>query len=592
MKKHLHLTLLTALCLAVSLLFASCGDNPTQEITTTDESGSTTTSPTTTLRTLDSYAIVRPSAGSKELIAACSEWFASLRAAGNTTMSLSEDWVKGIKQGETVTNSDPEILIGETNRAESVSALAELSGSQDYMIRLTDNKLVIVGKCDAATLRALSYVRENYVDEGGHICVPENLSIHYKLAAPDSPLSRLMQDYTVVRGDKMTGAYTILGLKTLRESLADMAGGTIKVTTDATPESGTYEILLGATNRAESKKFSEGLGCMDYTIGMTDNKIVIWGGTPVATLRAIDKFLAMVADGELTSLSADTLSYTEKFWDVYSISPLTSPTAAFTPNWSKIFTAPDWMHDFEEKTYAITQNSLRNMSVAHRGDWAYYPEDSLESFLSAIAAGCDVIETDVRETRDHVLVLMHDETLGRTTDWSSKKGKNGLPTSDKLSDWTYAELMQLTLKTKDGSATKYKIPTLYEALLVMKDRCFVLLDKKETKFTLDEIALPMARDLGCAEIFFYDTGLANMKKWKAQMPEDQDLAAYLARCEEYLKTGALRKRYWCDPNSPTTVAKETEAVFKAYREEGKTLLWANRIVAYCQYIAANFTAAK
>lgn len=52
--------------------------------------------------------------------------------------------------------------------------------------------------------------------------------------------------------------------------------------------------------------------------------------------------------------------------------------------------------------------------VAHRGDHVHV-ENTVAAFRSAVKSGADAIETDVRTTRDHRLVLMHDRTLGRTT---------------------------------------------------------------------------------------------------------------------------------------------------------------------------------
>jgi glycerophosphoryl diester phosphodiesterase len=54
--------------------------------------------------------------------------------------------------------------------------------------------------------------------------------------------------------------------------------------------------------------------------------------------------------------------------------------------------------------------------IGHRGAAAVAPENTWESFEAALDAGVDAIETDVRATRDGVLVLMHDESLDRTTD--------------------------------------------------------------------------------------------------------------------------------------------------------------------------------
>jgi glycerophosphoryl diester phosphodiesterase len=54
--------------------------------------------------------------------------------------------------------------------------------------------------------------------------------------------------------------------------------------------------------------------------------------------------------------------------------------------------------------------------IGHRGNAAHAPENTLESFRQAAALGVDAIELDVRLTRDGVPVVLHDPTLGRTTD--------------------------------------------------------------------------------------------------------------------------------------------------------------------------------
>lgn len=53
--------------------------------------------------------------------------------------------------------------------------------------------------------------------------------------------------------------------------------------------------------------------------------------------------------------------------------------------------------------------------VGHRGNAAHAPENTIESFRQAIALGADAVEFDVRVTRDGVPVVIHDESLERTT---------------------------------------------------------------------------------------------------------------------------------------------------------------------------------
>ena len=53
--------------------------------------------------------------------------------------------------------------------------------------------------------------------------------------------------------------------------------------------------------------------------------------------------------------------------------------------------------------------------VSHRGDWRNWPENSIDAIESVIAMGVDVMEMDLKLTKDSVLVLCHDKTIDRTT---------------------------------------------------------------------------------------------------------------------------------------------------------------------------------
>ncbi|WP_343670134.1 glycerophosphodiester phosphodiesterase family protein [Chitinophaga sp.] len=104
--------------------------------------------------------------------------------------------------------------------------------------------------------------------------------------------------------------------------------------------------------------------------------------------------------------------------------------------------------------------------AAHRGDWRNAPENSLAAIRYAIAMGVDIIEIDVQKTADGVLVLMHDETIDRTT---TGKGR--------VQDVTFAYLKTLYLRNGAGVPTTHRIPTLEEAMLEMKGKVMVNLDK-------------------------------------------------------------------------------------------------------------------
>lgn len=105
----------------------------------------------------------------------------------------------------------------------------------------------------------------------------------------------------------------------------------------------------------------------------------------------------------------------------------------------------------------------------HRGGCEVgFPENSIEGFGQVLEHMPAFFEIDPRFTKDSVIVLMHDETLDRTTD-----------TTGKLSDYTCQELANVRLKDHEGNITTAKIPTLEEAIRWSKGKTVVNLDKKD-----------------------------------------------------------------------------------------------------------------
>ena len=159
-------------------------------------------------------------------------------------------------------------------------------------------------------------------------------------------------------------------------------------------------------------------------------------------------------------------------------------------SWEGDFEVPEEMLDFNEKKQALNDPNGRFMVWSHRGDTARYPQNSIEAIISACMMGVDVCEVDVRVSKDGIPVLVHDETLTKTTNFSDMAGKtvNGmtLPTSAYVSDWTLAELRYLRLKAGAGgtgaAVTDYLIPTLEEAVIVAKGRMFLYCDKLELEY--------------------------------------------------------------------------------------------------------------
>lgn len=104
--------------------------------------------------------------------------------------------------------------------------------------------------------------------------------------------------------------------------------------------------------------------------------------------------------------------------------------------------------------------------VSHRADWRNFPENSLEGIESAIRMGVDMVELDVHRTADGVLVVCHDRTINRTT---NGKGK--------ISELTFDYIQSRYLRAGHGITTRYKMPTLEQALDLCKDRVLINIDK-------------------------------------------------------------------------------------------------------------------
>ncbi len=90
---------------------------------------------------------------------------------------------------------------------------------------------------------------------------------------------------------------------------------------------------------------------------------------------------------------------------------------------------------------------------AHRGFSGNYPENTFLAFEKAVETGCHGIELDLHLTRDNVLVVIHDETLDRTTDGSGW-----------VRDYTYDQLRRFNAAVRfPGCEGLFEpIPTLRE----------------------------------------------------------------------------------------------------------------------------------
>lgn len=101
----------------------------------------------------------------------------------------------------------------------------------------------------------------------------------------------------------------------------------------------------------------------------------------------------------------------------------------------------------------------RTLIVAHRGFSGEYPENTIAAFKAAVEEKADFIELDVHLSKDGEIVVLHDDTIDRTT--------NG---SGFVNDYTVAQLKEFDAGSwLDSKFAGEKIPTLVEAFNVVRD---------------------------------------------------------------------------------------------------------------------------
>ena len=223
-------------------------------------------------------------------------------------------------------------------------------------------------------------------------------------------------------------------------------------------------------------------------------------------------------------------------------------------------------------------NSKYVVVDCHRGDWSNYPENSIPAIESIIRMGADIMELDLKLTKDSVLVLSHDKTLDRCT-----TGK-GL-----VSDYTLDEIKQLRLKGAHGAATdSLRMPTLREALECCKDRICVNVDQGYEYY---DMVLAITEELGVTDQILIK-GKKPVAEVAAKMAEHEHNMMYMpiidiqkekgqALFNEYMETKTVPLAYEVCWKKTTP---EVEDCFRKILASGSKL-WINTIWgSLCGYL--------
>lgn len=160
---------------------------------------------------------------------------------------------------------------------------------------------------------------------------------------------------------------------------------------------------------------------------------------------------------------------------------------------------------------------------AHRGFSSVAPENTMAAFRQAAEAGADGLELDVHLTKDGEVVVIHDETVKRTTDGRGR-----------VRDLTLMEIRRLDAGSWFGKEfAGERIPVLQEVLELAAERNLWLnIELKNNKFsypTLEEKVLEATDRFGRREkTIFSSFNHHSLRRLKEQHPEVDVAILYMA----------------------------------------------------------------
>jgi glycerophosphoryl diester phosphodiesterase len=221
--------------------------------------------------------------------------------------------------------------------------------------------------------------------------------------------------------------------------------------------------------------------------------------------------------------------------------------------------------------------------VAHRGIASGLPENTLAAYHEAIRRGFSAIEVDLRATADGHIVVMHDETVDRTT--------NGCGA---VSELTLAEIRSLNAGSHAGREfADQKVPTFQEVLEVVRGPgTKLVLDIKPSPQLDNQRIVQLIEQHGATlDVIIGPRSLADLRNFKllnpnirtlGLVPGEEFAAADHATAEEFARTGADIIRLWPPwifTDRDQSTRGETSQLIERIHHLGKPV-WTTANVAY------------
>jgi len=184
------------------------------------------------------------------------------------------------------------------------------------------------------------------------------------------------------------------------------------------------------------------------------------------------------------------------------------------------------------------------MIFAHRGASAYSPENTIPAFILASEQGADGIELDVKLTADGEVVVLHDQTVDRTT--------NG---QGDLRSFTINQLKKLIIKSQFSNEFEHtQIPTLREVFETVNEKLFINIELTNYVSPQDDLVVrvvSLVRQSGLQErVLFSSFNPFTLHKAKSLCPEIPTGLLMMPRASFWIAQQIVAPLLHCDAVHP------------------------------------------
>ena len=304
------MALMLSLIMALGM-FSGCNDNPDQTGGQGSESssgdGDTNAAPDVKIAEngVASFVIISGNKAEEYENAAAESVKTAIKDKANATIEIKTD------KGEA---AELEILVGRTNRAESIEVYAELR-VDDYAVVIKNGKIVIAAHTEAKLSEAVTYFAEKLQASEGSATFPgadSKMAIGTYDVEAVTVNGEFLGKYTIVYGenaDEAVKAYAEGLANTIKETFGYVLG----VATDKTDDA-DYEIVIGLTSRGSDNEINDSVGLGEYKVLVEGKDIFVVAGSEDELLEdAINAFV-----GKIAELAANgKAEITEENLDIY-----------------------------------------------------------------------------------------------------------------------------------------------------------------------------------------------------------------------------------------------------------------------------------